>query len=108
VEVAAALEARGVLVDAGGKRFEITVSGTEWLSRTLEIDVAALRPGRHGLACRCLDWSQRRHHVAGPLGAALLRQFFALGWLKRMSGSRGVRVTPAGRAGLHRVLGLRP
>jgi len=108
VEVAAALEARSILVDAGDKRLEITGPGKEWLMEAFAIEVAALRPGRHGLACRCLDWSQRRHHVAGPLGTALLRQFFEFGWLRRVSGSRAVRVTAAGQAGLHHVLGFSP
>ena len=48
-------------------------------------------------ACRlCLDWSVRRHHLAGSVGAALLDRFYALGWAKREAGSRVVRFSAAG------------
>ncbi len=54
-----------------------------------------LRPGR--APCRaCLDWSVRRHHLAGGLGAALLDRMFALGWAKREAGSRAVLFTADG------------
>jgi hypothetical protein len=60
------------------------------------IDVAGLqRRGRS--VCRAyLDWSERRHHLAGPLGAALLRLVFERGWARRDAGVRTVRFTPAG------------
>lgn len=54
-----------------------------------------LRSGR--APCRaCLDWSVRRHHLAGGLGAALLDRMFALGWAKREAGSRAVLFTADG------------
>lgn len=54
-----------------------------------------IRPGRP--PCRaCLDWSVRRHHLAGALGAALLDRMFALGWAKREAGSRAVSFTTDG------------
>ncbi len=55
----------------------------------------SVRPGR--APCRaCLDWSVRRHHLAGGLGAALLDRVFALGWAKRETGSRAVLFTADG------------
>ena len=54
-----------------------------------------IRPGRQ--PCRaCLDWSARRHHLAGALGAALIDRMFALGWAKREAGSRVVLFTADG------------
>ncbi|WP_338662348.1 helix-turn-helix transcriptional regulator [Pararoseomonas sp. SCSIO 73927] len=57
--------------------------------------------------CRpCLDWSERRPHLAGALGAALCRRCLELGWMRRVSGSRALDVTPAGRLGLRQAFGL--
>jgi hypothetical protein len=47
--------------------------------------------------CRlCLDWSMRRHHLAGQVGAGLLARLYSLGWAKRKRASRIVTFTPAG------------
>ena len=54
----------------------------------------------------CLDWSEQRHHLAGPLGTALADRLFALGWVRRTQRRRVVQVTDAGRDRLHQVLGL--
>lgn len=66
----------------------------------LGIDVDALDHGRRPLCRACLDWSVRRHHLAGALGAALLDRCYALGWAKRAKQSRVVNFTPAGEAAL--------
>jgi hypothetical protein len=56
--------------------------------------------------CRpCLDWSERRHHLAGVLGAGLFARMMALGWLKRGSERRALVLTPTGRKGLVDFLG---
>lgn len=58
--------------------------------------------------CRpCMDWSERRPHLAGALGAALCQHFLAQSWLRRIDGSRAVTVTPKGRQGFRDALGLR-
>ncbi len=106
VAVAAALEARGLLAPADGKRLDVTPAGTTWFATVFGIDVATLRPGRHGVACRCLDWTERRHHLAGPLGIRMLQRCCDLGWLARMPSSRAVRLTESGRYGLHEQLGV--
>jgi hypothetical protein len=54
----------------------------------------------------CLDWSERRPHVAGALGAALLDALLAASWVVRRPAGRAVAVTPRGRAGLREALGL--
>ena len=53
----------------------------------------------------CLDWTERRSHLAGGVGAALASVFFERGWIRRADG-RAITVTDAGRAGLQRELGL--
>ena len=54
----------------------------------------------------CNDWSERRPHVAGPLGVALAKSLFAKGWIERLPQPRAVRVTEVGRAGLRDALGI--
>ncbi|MGJ3264790.1 MAG: hypothetical protein ACFE0R_16295 [Salinarimonas sp.] len=59
------------------------------------------------LVCRaCLDWSERRAHLAGRIGAALCETAFARGWIARMPDSRAVRITPAGNAGFAGAFGI--
>jgi DNA-binding transcriptional ArsR family regulator len=57
-----------------------------------------------GFACR--DWTERRPHLGGKLGAALWHRFMEAGWVQRKPGTRAVIVTPAGRKGLQRSLGI--
>ena len=59
--------------------------------------------------CRtCLDWSERRPHLAGQLGAKLLDRLLTLGWVKRVAGSRALAITKTGADGLHARFNLRP
>lgn len=107
VQFAVALEHRGLIASAGpGKRLEVTPAGMAWFEAVFGIDVRKLRPGRHGLARRCLDWTERRHHVAGPLGARLLQRCCELGWLKQTARSRVVQLTHEGRHSLRLQLGI--
>jgi DNA-binding transcriptional ArsR family regulator len=53
-----------------------------------------------------IDWSERKHHVAGAFGAALTRHLFDLNWVKRQPSSRSVHLTPAGQAGLEQTFSL--
>ena len=58
--------------------------------------------------CRaCLDWSERRYHVAGFVGAEIWRRCLELGWLARQRDTRAVQLTPAGRRGLRETFGLK-
>jgi DNA-binding transcriptional ArsR family regulator len=72
----------------------------------LGIDVDRLAGGRRPLARRCLDWTERRHHLAGSLAAALAARCFELGWIERLPSSRAVRVTGVGRRVFARRLGV--
>ncbi|WP_230414339.1 ArsR family transcriptional regulator [Collimonas silvisoli] len=69
-------------------------------------DLTALRPTRNGLARQCLDWTERSHHLAGPLGVQLMRALCAAGWLRRSSSSRTIQVTPKGWAALKAQLDI--
>lgn len=104
VGVTDALCARGhlVLADEGG---EITGSGAAFL-QDFGVDLAAAR-GRRRIFCRaCLDWTERRPHLGGSVGAALAQRCFDLGWLERMRDGRALKVTGNGRRGLSETFGL--
>jgi DNA-binding transcriptional ArsR family regulator len=73
----------------------------------LGIDVNGLRRGRRLLGRACLDWSERRYHLAGPLGKALASRFFELSWIEGVPQSRALRVTNAGRRALRLRFGVR-
>ena len=72
----------------------------------LGIDVDELAERRRPLAKGCLDWTERRRHLAGSLGAALATRCFELGWIERLPSSRAVLLTDAGRTALIRELAL--
>jgi DNA-binding transcriptional ArsR family regulator len=101
VQIAQELERRGLLQPSGPKIYTVTASGRAWF-QSLGIDTYDVAPRR--LALRCLDWTERRHHLAGTLGCAMYRRFQELRWLVPMSGSRAVRVTLEGKSRLWDLL----
>jgi DNA-binding transcriptional ArsR family regulator len=84
---------------------DTTGEGDAWLT-ALGIDVDGLRRGRRAFLRPCLDWSERRDHVAGAVGAAITAAMLERRWVVRMPDTRAVRLTLRGREGLYRVLGL--
>lgn len=90
--------------ETGAGQLDLTPSGERALAR-LGVDVEAATARRRQFACRCLDWSERRDHLGGALGAALAHQMLAQRWIERSKHTRVVRVTSAGDAAL-RGLGL--
>lgn len=107
VAVTQGLVEHGYLVAVADKQFHITPSGAAWF-RSIGLDVDALKPTARGLARQCLDWTERSHHLAGPLGVNLLSVMCSLGWLRRAKESRVVQVTPKGWVELRRQLGIDP
>jgi DNA-binding transcriptional ArsR family regulator len=105
VAVAEALTRGGLLLEEG-PGYRATPRGEAHLLRW-GIASCELREARRPFARRCLDWSERRHHVAGALGAALLRRLLDFGWVVRTPGSRAVRLTVKGRRALETELRLR-
>ena len=95
---------RGALVAEDGG-YSLTAAG-ETLLTGLGVDVAGARQRRRSFALACIDWSERRPHVAGALGAALAEHLVAAGWLVRRPNDRALTVTPAGVRGLRREFGI--
>jgi DNA-binding transcriptional ArsR family regulator len=106
VEINDALGQRGFLAPGEGRHYRVTADGQAWFER-LGIDFHKIRSGSSGLARPCLDWTERRHHLAGALGTALLERFFTLEWMARVGKTRAVRVTHKGQEQLNRLLGIR-
>jgi hypothetical protein len=95
------------LLARGGESYSVTPAGASWLGG-LDIDVEELERKRRSFARACLDWSERRPHLAGSLGAAVAATFFARGWARRLPRARAIAVTPAGVAWLEGELGFSP
>lgn len=92
------------MVHAEGERiYAITPHGVGWLADAMRIEVATLGVGRRPVARRCLDWTERRPHVAGALGAAILGRLLAMGWAAKIGDSRALRITARGRDALTRL-----
>ena len=91
----------GVLTEAGRHaldRLGMNVGGPE----------ADARRGGGRVFCRpCLDWSERRPHIGGALGAAICRHSFERGWVRRIAGGRALAITPIGRRSLADAFGVR-
>lgn len=107
VAITARLLSGGGLKPAPGgePRYELTAKGEKWFAG-MGVDVNAVREQRRRFACPCLDWSERRDHLAGALGAALANAFLAQGWVVREREGRVARVTAAGVRGLKSALRL--
>ena len=110
VALADALVAGGY-AELGSDAGMVTPSGMALFGR-LGVDVEALlaRRGQRAtrVLCRpCLDWSERRAHLAGAVGAALCAHSFAKGWIRRIEGTRAVAVTPRGQRTFREEFGMR-
>jgi DNA-binding transcriptional ArsR family regulator len=103
VAIADALVASGavVLAPEGG---EVTAAGARLLTA---FGVELAPPVSRRIFCRpCLDWSERRYHVAGHVGAEICRRCLELSWVQRRHDSRALRLTPAGANGLGETFGV--
>jgi DNA-binding transcriptional ArsR family regulator len=84
---------------------EITTAGTRFLTE-FGIELPARRSTRSHFCRLCLDWTERRPHIAGAVGAAITTRYFDLGWLERIKRSHAVVVTPSGRRGFLKTFGI--
>lgn len=99
------LRALGWLADARGDAYRVTPQGVAGLA-ALGIDVAAAQALRRRFAFGCLDWSERRPHLGGALGAALLAVALKRGWVAREPYDRSLCLTARGRRELSERLQL--
>jgi len=105
VAVTHALQEHDYIQPSSDKQFVVTAAGVEWF-KSVGVDVGSIKPTQRGLARQCLDWSERHHHLAGPLGVQFMAVLCANGWLRRSKSSRIVTVTPKGWIEIRRTLGV--
>ncbi len=104
VEITNRLVREKILI-AGPQQYDVTRKGAQWFHE-LDIDVEFLKQERRQLSRRCLDWSERKPHLAGALGAALLTTWTDRQWVTRHKNSRLATLTARGQEGLYKLLGL--
>ncbi|KAK6020262.1 transcriptional regulator, ArsR family [Ostertagia ostertagi] len=85
--------------------YAVTPKGWEWFAQ-FGIDKDAFTNNRRPLARQCLDWSERRPHIAGQLGAALLESMLDKKWFRKVQFSREMIVTAKGKDELYKTLGI--
>ena len=106
VQAFEALCARGAF-KSDGEGLHITTAGTAWFT-AFGVDARAVGAQRR-MQCRaCLDWSERRHHLAGAWGSALLQRMLELGWARRVKDTRIVQFTPPGERAFQAAFAATP
>jgi DNA-binding transcriptional ArsR family regulator len=98
-------------VELSGDGGILTPEGAVFLGRLgIDLDAALAGSSRrragHTFCRPCLDWSERRPHIAGAVGTALCACFLTRGWIRRTEGTRAITVTPTGRLALARAFNL--
>jgi DNA-binding transcriptional ArsR family regulator len=105
VQIAEELERRALLRVSGPKLYSVTLSGRSWF-QSLGIEIPEDTRALSKLARRCLDWTERRHHLAGPLGCSMYKRLVELRWVVPIRGSRAVLVSLEGKSRLWELLRL--
>jgi DNA-binding transcriptional ArsR family regulator len=103
VQIADALQANGFLLPASGRAFAVAQRGREWFEE-LGVQVASVDGADARVARRCIDWTERRPHVAGAVGVGMYRRLVALKWIVPAKNTRAVRVTLDGKRELWKRL----
>ena len=103
VQIADALQSNGVLLPASGRAFAVTQRGREWF-KELGIDVVGTDGADPKVARQCIDWTERRPHVAGAVGVGMYKRFVAMKWIVPAKNARAVRVTLDGKRELWKRL----
>ncbi|MEO6314918.1 MAG: helix-turn-helix transcriptional regulator [Chitinophagaceae bacterium] len=94
------------IITAGPIEFTLTAKGTRWFDR-LGINTILLQEQRRSFLRPCLDWSERRYHIAGSVAAALLNKMLDQDWIRKTPHSRVVTVTAKGQKKIYECLKLR-
>lgn len=105
VAVTEALVRHGIILPAARREYDLTTRGNRFFA-SLGVDVEGARQTRRHFARQCLDWSERRPHLAGALGAALRDAFLAKDWVAMRPATRALRVTDGGRSALKSLLAI--
>jgi|SRR5678816_4922937 DNA-binding transcriptional ArsR family regulator len=104
VKVTEALEKKKVIRRVDNS-YLVTSSGWKFLA-SLDVDKTELMNNRRPLTRQCLDWSERRPHISGQVGALLLKRMLERNWVKRIRFSRELMITPKGRSEIGKLLNI--
>ncbi|MFT4416659.1 ArsR/SmtB family transcription factor [Fredinandcohnia humi] len=97
------LDSKYILDD--GNDYILSYQGEQYF-RELGINLEQVRKKRRQFSCKCLDWSERRFHLAGALGNSILLFTIENKWVERLAGSRALKVTTKGKEGFVNTFGL--
>jgi DNA-binding transcriptional ArsR family regulator len=86
-------------------KYEVTGAGEKWFA-SFNIDISELRNAKRSFAHACLDWSERKHHLAGALGSALLAMMLEKDWIRKKRNTRALLITPKGQLALKEKLAI--
>ena len=106
VSIADAMLGRGH-IEFEGDGGSVTDRGKLFLSE-FGIDITAAAQSRRVFCRPCLDWSERRYHLAGSVGAAIMHRTLELKWVKRQDSTRALAITRAGQEGFRKTFGIEP
>lgn len=101
IQLTNSLLSAGVLSEVEDQ-FTVTEKGEDFF-KAFQVDLGRVKRKRRSFTHRCLDWSERRHHLAGALGHALLERLLELHWIQRVPSTRAIKVTPEGKKGLQEI-----
>ncbi len=87
------------------KDYEVTEYGKKWFLE-IDLNVDAIKTKKRCFAYQCLDWSERKHHIAGALGASLLEKLIEKDWFRKKQNSRELIITSKGKMELKNRLNL--
>ncbi|CAM2846135.1 winged helix-turn-helix domain-containing protein [Paenibacillus sediminis] len=104
VQLTESLITMGVLYEDENE-FRVTHQGKEFFT-SFQINLQEVKRRRRSLSHKCLDWTERRHHLAGALGNAILEKLFELKWIERLSNTRAIKITPNGKKGLKEIFSI--
>lgn len=93
------------IIEISGKDYMVTTWGKKWFQE-IGISIEILQLKKRSFAHQCLDWSERKHHLAGALGASLLETMLKKDWIRKKKNSREVFLTSLGRTALKKRLNL--
>jgi DNA-binding transcriptional ArsR family regulator len=88
-----------------GENFELTILGEEFFN-SIGIELTPLRRKRRAFTCKCLDWSERKFHLAGALGNSILMYTQEANWVERIPSTRALKITNKGLKGFRDVFGV--
>ncbi|WP_440122308.1 transcriptional regulator [Tenacibaculum sp. Ill] len=104
VKITTALLAHKIIT-ISDKNYIVTQYGEEWFNE-VGVNINTIQQKKRSFAHQCLDWSERKHHIAGALGASLLEAMIKKDWLRKKPNSREIIITSFGRIELKNRLNL--